>query len=135
MNPVKKIPVFVLLAVYLFSASASREFLKLPVLVEHYLDHVEENKGIAFVAYLVQHYYTEDGTDMDTAEDNQLPFKSPQNTALSFVSLKPPGSFLIEDKAEMYCNRSFRIRDDRFLLSRFPNAVWQPPRDCVSYLI
>lgn len=124
----KRIPAFILLAVYLFSATASREFLKLPVLVEHYLDHMEENKGIPFIGYLIQHYYTEDGTDNDAAEDNRLPFKSPESNTLSFVSLKPPSLFISGDKAEMYFNGSFRIQDDRLRTSRYPDAIWQPPR-------
>ena len=128
MKLIKRIPALILLVVYLFSATTSREFLKLPVLVEHYFDHMEENKSIAFVRYLIQHYYAEDGTDQDAAEDKRLPFKSPENNTLSFVSLKPPCLFISADKDEMYFNKSFRIQDDRLRTSRYPDAIWQPPR-------
>ncbi len=114
---------------YLFSASGSREFLKLPLLVEHYFDHAAEKEGRpgSFITYLVQHYSTEDGTDQDAAEDNQLPFKSPENTLASFVSLKPP-QFLLTGFVEIIPRNSFPCHRQDVLPSRYLDAIWQPPR-------
>jgi len=66
--------------------------------VEHYYDHIEEKNNTGLVSFLVMHYYIEDGTDTDAAEDNQLPFKSAEHAvSFSFTSITPPaitGSFL-----------------------------------------
>lgn len=127
----EKITASLLLAIYLFSATATRELLKLPVLAEHYYDHRKENKNIGFVAFLIMHYYTEDGTDKDAEEDNQLPFKSAEHAAtVSFISLTPPLSIEIVPNPESENNNSFGIRNDLFLPSQYLAAIWQPPRHC-----
>ena len=123
-----RIPASIFLIVYLFFATAGREFLKLPVLGEHYLDHVTENRNTCFYDYLLQHYFAEDGSDADAAEDAQLPFKSPENNTPSFTSIRPPGQYLPADAGWVLISNKFTTLQNTFFPCRYPDAIWQPPR-------
>jgi hypothetical protein len=127
----KKIATSVLLLIYLFSATAIGELLKLPMLVEHYYDHRQENTNTSLMAFLIMHYQTEDGTDKDAKEDSQLPFKSMEHAAtVAFVSLIPPSFIDITVKPDRPILRSFGIYKELFLPSQYLVAIWQPPRYC-----
>jgi hypothetical protein len=125
----KRIPAFLFLVIYLFSATAIGELVKLPALVGHYTDHRDENSSIALTTFLIQHYYYEDGTDEDAAEDKKLPFKSLDNAnSVSFISLSPPYVLNALNKTETEKKNLFGIYTDRFLQSRYLSTIWQPPR-------
>lgn len=119
------------MVIYIFSATAIAELLKLPLLVEHYYDHQQENSTTSLMAFLTLHYYSENGTDKDTKEDNQLPFKSLSSaTTVSFISLMPPAVSVTILKPERAVNPSFSIYKELFLSSQYLAAIWQPPRNC-----
>lgn len=126
----KKLSACFLLALYLFSATAMAELMKIPVLVEHYYDHRQENKNIELIAFLAQHYYTEDGTDMDADEDSRLPFKSAAYPATVFFSLTPPLFIEVETNPESNSTNPFGLHDEFFISSQYLAAIWQPPRYC-----
>ncbi len=103
----------------------------MPILVDHYFDHNEENKNTTLISFLYAHYCIEDGTDIDAAEDKELPFKSTdQINNIHFSSLTPP--FI------SYCiQKTFRLkienhidRDETHLPNQYLDAIWQPPRFC-----
>jgi hypothetical protein len=126
-----KIAALLLATVYLFSATATSEFLKMPVLVQHFCDHKEENKNTRLITFLVQHYFSEDGTDKDAAEDNQLPFKSTdQVVSFMFNCLTPPSFIQLSAGYSTQIKNRFYIRNQFFHPAEYLSAVWQPPRYC-----
>jgi hypothetical protein len=127
----KNIITATLLSIYLFSATAIGELFKLPMLVEHYYDHQEENKAISLVSFLYMHYQTEDGTDKDAKEDNQLPFKSIEHAITgAFVSLTPPAFTYVTFNGRLTATLKFKTYEELFLPSSYLAAIWQPPRYC-----
>ena len=127
----KNIGAVVLLIVYLLSATATSEFLKIPLLVHHYYDHKDENRNITLIEFLSLHYYTEDGTDKDAMEDNQLPFKSCENAStVSFISLTPPPSIELVAEFEKKSCTTFGVSNPLLPPSGFMATIWQPPRCC-----
>lgn len=136
MNFNRKISAFIFFTVYLFTASAAIELFKLPVLISHYYDHREENKAMNLPAFLMQHYFYEDGTDQDVEEDNKLPFKSLENAySVSFISLSPPD--LPEYLTHIYemSENSFGIYTNPLLPFQYLSTIWQPPRHCCSVTV
>jgi len=118
-----------LLAFYLLSATAIHELIKVPRLVEHYFDHNREDIDVGLFQYLSLHYGIEDGTDLDAAEDRQLPFKSSEHfSSVSFVSVKPPVMNQGLRIAEIASGQKFQIRNDFYLPSQYLDRIWQPPR-------
>ena len=125
----KHISASLLLAFYMLSATAIHEVIKLPKLVEHYLDHSREEVQIGLFQYLSLHYGIEDGTDEDAAEDNQLPFKSSEFfSSVSFVSVKPPAINQSLRLSETASAHNFLIRNESYLPSPYLDRIWQPPR-------
>lgn len=125
----KKILVAGWLCIYLLSVTSFGEWLLLPKLVQHFYSHKAIDKNTGIIAFLVMHYYTEDGTDKDANEDRQLPFKSMETTAAAhFISLSPTGYVEMVSKLSFQINPSFGFFNDLFFPSQFFSAIWQPPR-------
>jgi hypothetical protein len=128
----KNIAAAFLIAIYFLSGTVTCELLKLPFLASHYYDHKEERSNTNLLSFVINHYYIEDGTDKDAAEDSQLPFKSPESfmMASSVISL-PPAIILYEQEKPVAKNISrFYIRNDVFISTQYLSAIWQPPRYC-----
>lgn len=112
----------------MLSATAIHEVAKLPLLVEHYFDHSQEDKQIGLFEYLTLHYGIEDGTDKDAAEDRQLPFQSSEYfSSISFVSVNPPVINQSIRFTESIADQNFPIRNEAFLPSPYLDRIWQPP--------
>lgn len=127
----KRCGAFFLAAVYLLPATPVTEFLKLPELVQHYIDHRHENHNSSFTAFLVQHYLKEDGSDKDAAEDSRLPFKSNEQILSSgFVSLYPPQPVTIILSPVSSPEKKYDRCNNNRLPVQYPDSVWQPPRNC-----
>jgi hypothetical protein len=120
-----------LLFIYVQPIGAVRELFKLPLLVEHYFDHQEENSRMDLVGFLVSHYYTEDGTDYDADEDSRLPFKSSDQIFSAFsIAVSPPCGSDIVTRPDLIPVRNYVIMDDDNIPSDHLDAIWQPPRHC-----
>ncbi len=127
----KIISAITLLLIYTFSATATVELLKVPLLAKHFRDHQSEKKHTGLFTFLVQHYIYENGTDQDASEDSQLPFKSTDHLAtLAFNCLTPPSFIQVPAKDHTGMNTCFYIQDFDFPVPGYLSAIWQPPRNC-----
>jgi hypothetical protein len=127
----RKITAIFLLTIYLLSATDIRELAKLPMLANHYSAYKSINKNAGLFSFLVMHYYTEDGTDNDAAQDRQLPFKSAENTTnLCFVSVTPPAVFTAVGALIRADQKMFSFPNGAMLPSQYLSSIWQPPRYC-----
>lgn len=79
-----------LLGSYLLVSTPAVELLKLPVLVEHYVEHRAESPEMGFWEYLSLHYFSGIEYDADYARDMQLPFKSISLASVLLLALQPP---------------------------------------------
>lgn len=120
-----------MLTIYMFSATAAREFVKLPLLVMHYYDHQLEDEDSGGLSFLLVHYFIEDGTDKDASDDRKLPFKSMENinpvSSIVLPSLPVAGKTLMP---AVISNTKFFSHDDAFIASQYLASIWQPPRFC-----
>lgn len=125
----KKILVIFCIGIHLFTTTELREFIKLPMLVEHYLEHQSHNGHETLIDFLAMHYMQDNLKDADFDKDQRLPFKShegcinlsvliciPQLSETQ-VALTPSGSseWLILPKIS-------------FISSDHLSNIWQPPR-------
>jgi hypothetical protein len=67
---------FILLALYLCTATEAYQLLKLPLLAVHFIQHCKEDPTMTLLAFLEMHYAEEVVYDDDWQEDMQLPFKT-----------------------------------------------------------
>ena len=75
------------LSVYLLTATEFNELFKLPLLVEHFMQHNEGNKHVDFWEFLCIHYSNNNIKDADYDEDMKLPFKSQSHFEKNNTSL------------------------------------------------
>ena len=104
------------------------QLLKIPMLIEHYFDHQEENKDLTLFQYLNLHYRNAHPKDADYAKDQRLPFKAHSDCASAIsanyiltetFTLASP-DIETEPKKEVYNNE--------FLINILLSKIWQPPK-------
>ena len=117
------------LFIYLFSTTELNQLLKAPLLVEHFIEHREENKHVTLWQFLYTHYVINHGKDADHDKDLKLPFKSHDNcvTGISnvYLPLSQKNSIL---KPLQFLEKKKIGNKDHFLLTSFLPNIWQPPK-------
>jgi len=118
------------LSIYLISATEMSQLLKMPLLVQHYLEHKEENHSITIWQFLYMHYALENAKDLDK-EDMKLPFKTSTNISHT-IALGLPHSTDFEQKSKAFSvetKKTYYYQSD-FASSNFLSFIWQPPKAC-----
>ncbi len=126
---VKKLCAIFLLASYLFSATDIKEIFKINVVINHLHEHQKKDQSILLIDFLVMHYVTDDGNNMDDNTDKSLPFKSADShlASLNFVSV--PLSFsLCEFQFFDDAKSCFLNAREFFILPNFYASIWHPPQ-------
>lgn len=125
----KRISILFLL-VYLTAYTPFREVLKLPVLVEHFMEHRALNPSISILAFLDIHYMHGSPLDADYARDMQLPFKMVSHTSLSVFAI-PSAPVFFSTALPLYSKKEKPILYNSAAYSfNYHNSIWQPPRAC-----
>lgn len=73
----KKVLVYILLAVMVMDNTSLDQLYKVTFLVEHFTEHRQIDNNLSLMGFLEMHYWGEDLPDNDDEKDNQLPFKKP----------------------------------------------------------
>ena len=96
------------------------------MLVQHFVEHREENKHLTLWQFLYLHYAT-NHADADHHKDMQLPFKTHHNCIATFQNVVIPVQNIIYKPVKDVEMRS-HYPDDQFVSSNFLSNIWQPPR-------
>jgi hypothetical protein len=109
------------------------QLLKLPFLVEHFMEHQEQNKDITLLDFLYLHYANGDVKDADYEEDMKLPFKSHSNsvtTSIVDVVANTVLKITIHPKPNFVELNVIIISEEAFFASSYHSNIWQPPKFC-----
>ena len=114
---------------YLFSTTELHELIKLPLLIEHFAEHREQNKHITLWKFLYIHYSMGDVKDVDYDKDMKLPFKSHDNCVAgnSTIYVSLPEKLSIQKQVQFLEKKNFPT-EVRSLPTSFLSNIWQPPR-------
>jgi len=86
---VRKISLYILILLINFNNCFFGQLSKIPVLVQHFMEHQERSngQGLAFTDFIAMHYLGQDINDNDDERDMQLPFKKvdPHSQHLVFI--------------------------------------------------
>jgi len=122
----KKFIAISFLAVFLCASTEIHQILRLPVLIQHYLEHQEVNNNQSLAEFLTNHYSNRQ--NHSDSNHNNLPFKTADcataHVALAFAnhaqySVQSPTTF--QEKASS-------IYNDVIYSSAIVNSIWQPPK-------
>lgn len=128
----KKLISIVLLFLYLVSTTELYQLLKIPELIEHYVEHKELNPEMTLTAFLRTHY-DHPVKDGDYGKDRRLPFII-HSAPLSLVFTINPG-FSFEAAIYHFSPLQFHkipSKDEDLCYKGFLNSVWEPPRSSFS---
>lgn len=124
----------IVLSFYLFMVSLAPNFggyqwLKLPKLVSHFMEHRAENKAITLAQFLVLHYLSPAVIDADYEHDQQMPFKSealsmPQG-AIALIPFSIPDFSFSTFVSVLHVTP---VLNDGFVTSLSLCNIWQPPK-------
>jgi hypothetical protein len=99
----KKLFAISFLFIYLFSTTELHQLLKAPLLIEHFMEHREENKDITLWQFLYAHYAGDYVKDADYDKDMKLPFKTHSNCVSSFSNVYlPSAKFPLKSQFSFY---------------------------------
>ena len=136
----KKAIAILLLTTYLFSTTELSQLLKLPALVNHFIEHQDENKDLTLWEFMDIHYAHGIVKDADYEKDMKLPFKTMENFSIQISIAVPPSfivssfyltSFVISNKnIYTYLKKDTHILSNDSLTAVHLSSIWQPPRFC-----
>ncbi len=111
------------------SALHFQEFLKVPILIDHYKVHLAQNPEMSVLDFFNEHYLNCDLFVSDYDQNMKLPFKSDSKTCENLVQFWPQPSqlgFLISFINKTPVHKTPSYTDS--LYSQFLNKIWQPPK-------
>lgn len=113
-------------SLYLSCATELHELFRIPLLLEHFREHRQEDPSLTLFEFLVIHYSGNHPADNDDGDDEQLPFKS--DFGINHLDIQPAS---IREQAEkvtllpLPVTHTLHPAGD---LSRRSFAVFHPPR-------
>lgn len=120
----KRFSVISLLLFYLVSFTEFREVLRLPILIEHYVEHKSQVAEMSFFEFLVMHYKTDVAHD-DT--DMSLPFKDCGHSFSASMVLLAAQKISLSDPLETPTSgfQFFYLQHEPKLIAA---DIFQPPK-------
>jgi hypothetical protein len=126
----RKMVAIFFLSVYLTAFTPFKEVWKLPVLIEHFMEHRAQDPSISILAFLDMHYMHGSPHDADYDRDMQLPFKMVSHTSLITFAI-PSSPIHFQTAPPLYCKKEKPLLYNSTAYSfNFHNSIWQPPRAC-----
>lgn len=116
-----------LLSFYLVSTTELYQLLKIPTLIEHFIEHSADNPEMTMISFLKLHY-DRPIKDGDYQTDQKLPFvvhSFPLILVFTIIS-----DFKVEIKKEIPSDdhKSIFSYDRLFYYKDVVNSIWQPPK-------
>lgn len=123
----KRLISILLLSLYLVSTTELYQLLKIPFLIEHYIQHKSLSPGMSFGAFLKIHY-DNPVKDNDYDQDQKLPFVSHGSLLSVVFTVNSIADFYFTEKAlhSLEIKKSFYI--SILYNKEILNSIWQPPR-------
>ena len=76
-----------LLGSYVCSVTELHQLIKLPGLIEHFVEHAQQDENETFLCFLADHYLTGSHQHEDNGHDSELPFHGDHDCATHTVQI------------------------------------------------
>jgi hypothetical protein len=112
-----------------FISTDMGQLLKLPVLVHHFIEHNHKEKAITFIAFLTEHYFSNESHPDNSKHDHQsLPFKTGCSHSINtFLAFEDLNSFLEQPINSITSNNVVPLYRQHYISNLF-GSIWQPPK-------
>lgn len=99
------------------------------MLVQHYIEHKNENKDLSLIGFIKIHYTHSSPKVADYDKDMKLPFKTITNSNITSLSLCTPMPSFKLNQIVYFKNNKLQFLDYSITYSSaFLSAIWQPPQ-------
>lgn len=126
----KKVTAILLIGIHLLTTTELSEFMKLPALVEHFIEHRTLNNDVTLLSFLDMHYNHGDVKDADYQKDMQLPFKSHDGCINLSILIAIPHKETCLDHPQIFQKNEHSSMYHSFASSELKSTIWQPPKSC-----
>jgi len=118
------------MGIYMLSFSELHQFLRIPVLIQHFVEHRHHDPSISFLAFLNLHYIHQYVVDDDYQRDKQLPFRHVDCCAATLnISWECPVNTVVQLPARTTETRNkFIVYDEEHHSLLSIADIFQPPR-------
>jgi hypothetical protein len=124
----KKITAILFVSVYLFSYTELHQLVKIPLLVEHFREHRQEDKNISIWAFLKIHYLEKMVKDSDFDKDQQLPLRDADCNSMAATSICDFNLSAMELVTPNQLPRQFTVYREENKPQFASFDIFQPPR-------
>lgn len=117
---------YILVVIISFNNLFIEQFIKIPVLFEHFEEHQMRNSKIEVLDFISMHYLGNDIDDNDQDRDMELPFKKINIQSSSFVFIPSP---IVNIQISIFnhpIERNSLFKDNLYLNS-YLNSLFRPP--------
>jgi hypothetical protein len=111
----------------LVSYTELHQFLKIPLLIEHYKEHKKQDPSISILQFLKIHYQGKIVHDQDEKKDQQLPFQSPDCAASVVVITDIPSAISFEAPLPVILEQDKVVHSYNYA-HQYLIDIFQPPR-------
>jgi hypothetical protein len=118
------------LFVFIGATTAFGELLKLPVLIHHFSDHIqdEKNTDFSFFDFLAEHY-TGDINHSDKHHDHSnLPFKTLNTHIAQVLTIVPQSIYHFPQVIAVRSKLKGVFHTQQNYSNTYLDSIWQPPR-------
>lgn len=112
------------LLLYLGSFTELHQVMRLPLLVEHFVEHQSLVPQMSFLEFLVMHYKTDVPHD---ATDMSLPFKDCSHSVVTPTSVLPEQKIALSEQPALN-TQTFSSFYFSFLPASHLSEIFQPPK-------
>ena len=118
-----------LLSFYLVSTTELYQLLKIPTLIEHFIEHSGDNPEMTLISFLKMHY-DHPVKDADYQTDQKLPFVTHSSHLVLVFTVNP--NLTVEVKKPIITDHHKKIVSfgNLFYDKDDSNSIWQPPKNC-----
>ncbi|NCP84757.1 MAG: hypothetical protein GW823_07645 [Bacteroidetes bacterium] len=129
----KHLLILLLTIVYLTTTTEFKQFLKLPVLVKHYIEHNLSSEQVGVIDYILIHYSEELVNDGDSDRDMQLPFKDSSHTITKTLTTTTPiVSLQLKPVTETVTDEKITVLNKTGTLKGYFGKIWNLPKLLIS---
>lgn len=123
----KRIGVYLLILALFSTDNVIKEFLKTPLLINHFIVHQQKDPSIGLLRFMAMHYFGKDLNDNDQSQDMKLPFKKISSGPHHALFQAP--SLPIDQFCRItYLSDSDQVYKDHFFINHSFEKPYRPPQ-------
>lgn len=113
---------------YFLTSTEAYQLLKIPVILQHFREHQQEDRSISFFKFLDIHYMHGSPMDDDYDRDMQLPFKKATHHLNNLPVPIPELVRTTTQTLSLKIPRDFISRNDSRTHAEYAIPIFQPPK-------